>query len=84
MCIYVRVYIQELTTMTNKETLRSEVIRHVRERLDSNPHHASWNKTERLTYELGYVVGILVSLAERDSAVRRELLIKLKKNQTHT
>ena len=70
--------------MTNKETLRSEVIGLVRERLNSNPHHASWNKTERLTYELGYVVGILVSLEERDSAVGRELMIKLKKDQDQT
>ena len=63
--------------MTNKETLRSEVIRHVRERLNSNPHHASWNKSERLTYELGYVMGILISLAERDPSIKRELMARL-------
>jgi hypothetical protein len=68
--------------MTNKETLRSEVIRLVRERLNSNPHHASWNKSERLTYELGYVVGILVSLAERDPSIKRELMARLTLNPT--
>jgi len=68
--------------MTTRETLRSELIRHVRERLNSNPHHASWNKTERLTYELGYVVGILVSLAERDPSILRELMSRLTLNPT--
>jgi hypothetical protein len=66
--------------MTTQETLRSEVIAHVRERLNSNPHHASWNKTERLTYELGYVMGILVSLAERDPSIKRELMSRLTLN----
>jgi hypothetical protein len=63
--------------MTTRETLRSEVIAHVRERLNSNPHHASWNKSERLTYELGYVMGILISLAERDPSIKRELMARL-------
>jgi hypothetical protein len=66
--------------MTTRETLRSEVIRHVRERLNSNPHHAAWNKSERLTYELGYVMGILVSLAERDPAIKQELMTRLTLN----
>jgi hypothetical protein len=63
--------------MTTRETLRSEVIRLVRERLNSYPHHQDWSKTQRLTYELGYVTGILISLAEQTPSLQQELMTRL-------
>jgi hypothetical protein len=66
-----------MTMTTTTATIRTELIAHVRDRLNSNPQHGLWSKQQRLAYELGYMMGILVVLAERDPKVLQELRARI-------
>jgi hypothetical protein len=65
-------------TTDDKSSLERELIDHVRERLNSNPHHASWTKEQRLTYELGYLLGILLAWTRENPHMTHQLRQRLK------
>jgi hypothetical protein len=65
--------------MTRYDRIKQDIYQTVNSRLVAGPHGDNLDHAQRLAYELGFVIGILADLAERDSYVKDELYARLKR-----
>jgi len=66
-------------TMTRKDQIVQDIYTVINGRLNISEHANNLDHSQRLAYELGFIVGILADLAERDSYVHDELYTRLRR-----